>query len=144
MKVRKNKHVEVFQSYIKPWQGGEKAKKAAAKETGMTLEEVNAQKSVHNVMKEFFDFVGTDVLVSTDAMGKQSSLLTRAARYSKYTSLPNKLLDILYYAEDNCEKYGKISLNRQMLVSDFKMIDGKNALEKATINHKLYQKIKNI
>ena len=108
VKVRKNKQVEVFQSYIKPWQGGEKAKKAAAKETGMTLEEVNAQKSVHNVMKEFFDFVGTDVLVSTDAMGKQSSLLTRAARYSKYTSLPNKLLDILYYAEDNCEKYGKI------------------------------------
>ena len=42
----------------------------------------------------------------------------------------------------NCEKYGKISLNRQMLISDFKMVEGRDALEKATINHKMYQKIK--
>ena len=144
VKVRKNKQVEVFQSYIKPWQGGEKAKKAAAKETGMTLEEVNAQKSVHVVMKEFFDFVGTDVLVSTDAMGKQLSLLTRAARYSKYESLPNQVLDILYYAEDYCEKYGSVSLSRQYLISDLHMIEGKNALEKAVINHKIYQKLKSL
>ena len=143
VKIRKNKKVDVFCSYIKPWKTGETAKKSAAKEAGLTLEELNAQKSVHVVMKEFFDFVGTDVLVSTDAMGKQLSLLTRAARYSKYTSIPNKLLDILYYAEDNCDKYRKISLNRQMLLSDLKMVEGKNALEKATINYKLYQKIKN-
>ena len=142
VKVRKNQQVEVFQSYIKPWKAGESAKKSAAKEAGISLEELNAQKSVHVVMKEFFEFVGNDVLVSTDAMGKQMSLLTRAARYSKYTRIQNQVLDILYYAEDNCEKYGKISLNRQMLISDFKMVEGRDALEKATINHKMYQKIK--
>lgn len=142
VKVRKNKKVDTFRSYIKPWNGGEKVKKSAAKEAGITLEELNAQKSVSIVMKEFFEFVGNDVLVSTEAMGKQKNLLTRAARYSKYTSIPNQMLDINHYAEDYCKQYMTAIVDRNKLLSDLHLTEGKNALEKATRNHQIYQKIK--
>lgn len=144
VRVRNNKKVDTYRSFIKPWDVGTSAKKAAAKEAGITEEELNKQRTVDVVMKEFFEFVGEDILVSTDAMGKQRDYLSRAARYAQMSTIKNNLLDILYYAEDISEKYEGKNNTRNHIMEDLKVKEGKNSLERAVANHQLYQKLKKL
>lgn len=144
VRVRNNKKVDTYRSFIKPWDAGTSAKKAAAKEAGITEEELNKQRTVDVVMREFFEFVGEDILVSTDAMGKQRDYLSRAARYAQMSTIKNNLLDILYYAEDISEKYEGKNNTRNHIMEDLKVKEGKNSLERAVANHQLYQKLKKL
>lgn len=142
VRVRNNKKVDSFRKLIKPWKAGTEAKKKAAKEIGITVEELNKQENVDIVMKEFFDFVGDDVLISTDAMGRQRDYISRAARYSGFTTIKNELIDILYYAEDVNDRYEGKNNSREYILEDLKIREGKNSLTKAEANHKIYQKLK--
>lgn len=144
VRVRNDKKVDTYRSFIKPWDAGTSAKKSAAKEAGITEEELSKQRTVDVVMKEFFEFVGEDILVSTDAMGKQRDYLSRAARYAQMSTIKNNLLDILYYAEDISENYEGKNNTRTYIIKDLKVKEGKNSLEKAIANHQLYQKLKNL
>lgn len=49
------------------------------------MDAVRNADDVDLVMKQFFAFVGGDTLVSTQALGSQGKLLSRAARYAGMT-----------------------------------------------------------
>lgn len=141
VKVENGKVVDRFQSYIRPWDSIA-ARQAAAKAAGIAVEVLEGAEDVDLVMKRFFDFVGDCVLVSTDALGEQAKLLSRAARYTGMNAIPNQLLDLLDLAEDTLPDYDPTENAREYLLRDFQITEGEDAQGRAIANHELYQKLK--
>lgn len=142
VKVRDSKIIDEFESYIHPWSSSAGAKKTAAKQLGVSLEIINSAEDVDIVMGRFLNFTGEDVLVSTDALGKQKQLITRAARYSGMKSIVNKFYDLLDLAADISEEFDFDNNNRDYLLSHFSIDEGVTAVEKARNNKKLYDALK--
>lgn len=142
VKVRDSKIIDEFESYIHPWSSSVSAKKTAAKQLGVSLDIVNSAEDVDIVMGRFLKFTGEDVLVSTDALGKQKQLITRAARYSGMKSIVNKFYDLLDLAADISEEFDFDNNNREYLLSYFSIDEGVTAVEKARNNKKLYDALK--
>lgn len=140
-KISKGKIIDRFQSYIRPWDGIA-VRKAAAKDGGIPIETLECAEDVDLVMKRFFEFVGDSVLVSTDALGTQAKLISRAARYTGMAEIQNPFLDLLDLAEDVLPDLDPAKNSREYLLERFGFSEGKDALGKAEINHKLYQKLK--
>lgn len=140
-KISKDKIIDRFQSYIRPWDGIA-VRKAAAKDGGIPIETLESAEDVDLVMKRFFEFVGDSVLVSTDALGAQAKLISRAARYTGMTEIKNQFLDLLDLAEDVLPDLDPAKNSREYLLERFCPSEGKDALSKAEVNHKLYQKLK--
>ena len=143
VKVRDNSIVDEFQEFVKPWDGMV-GKKDAAKKAGVPLKVIEDADDVDLVMNRFFDFVGDDVLVSTDAFGNQAKLITRAARYTGMKEIKNEFIDLLDVAADCDEKYDMENNNREFLIKEFGLIEGRDALNKAKINIDIYNKLKEI
>ena len=141
IKVRDNKIVDKFQKYIKPWDG-ESIAKRAGKKYGVPIEKLYAADDVDLVMKKFFEFVGDDTLISTDALSEQAKFIVRAARYSGMKKIKNSLFELLDYAADISEKFDLENNNRKYLLKYFRMSDGNNSLEKAKKNIDIYNKLK--
>ncbi len=137
VKVRGGQIVDTFVSLIRPWDVGDDARRSAAKESGIPLNEIEAAEDVDLVMTRFFAFVGDDVLVSTDALGEQWKLLSRAARYTGMRKIPNGLLDLLDVAAETAEEFDFDNNHREFLLAHFKIDEGKTALEKAEANKSL-------
>ena len=93
-------------------------------------------------MKDFFDFVGNDILLSTGALAKQGALLSRAARYANMTRISSQFLDLLDYAADVNSNYDMKNYNREFLISHFSLDDDGDAMVKAENNVKLYTALK--
>ena len=140
VKVKDGKVVDKFESYIRTWDGV-KARKAAAKEAGVSEDYLNACEDVDQVMKKFFEFVGEDVLVSTEAAGEQSKLMIRAARYAGISEIKNEFFELLDMAADVSAEFDFENNTRAYLLNAFAINEGKNALEKAEINMKIYDKL---
>lgn len=141
VKVEKGEITDRFQSYIRPWDGCS-ARKAAAQEAGVPVETLECAEDVDLIMKRFFEFVGDDVLISTDALGEQAKLISRAARYAGMAEIKNRFLDLVDLAEDMLSDFDFTKSSREYLLGRFGIADGKDALTKAEANHKLYQKMK--
>lgn len=141
VKVKGGKIVDRFQSYIRPWDSAS-ARNAAAKEGTVPVEVLESAEDVDLVMKHFFAFVGDCVLVSTDALGEQAKLISRAARYTGMAEIKNRFLDLLDLAEDILPDLDPAKNSRESLLGRFGLSEGKDALAKAEANHKLYQKLK--
>lgn len=141
VKVENGKIINQFQQYIRPWDSIA-ARQAAAREAGVAVEVLEGAEDVDLVMKRFFEFVGACPLLSTDALGEQAKLLSRAARYTGMDAIPNPMLDLLDLAEDTLRDYDPAENAREGLLRDFKIADGKDALGKAIANHELYQRLK--
>lgn len=139
-KVESGAVVSEFQSFIRPWEGGEACRKSAAKEAGVPLSVIEGAEDVDQVMIKFFDFVGDAVLVSTGALGEQKNLLRRAARYSGMKSLPNELYDLLDLAGETDSKFD--FKNRTELLEMLNVVEGRDALSKAKTNVELYNTLR--
>lgn len=140
VKVKNGKIMDKFESYIRTWDGV-KARKAAAKQAGVSEDYLNACEDVDQVMKKFFEFVGDDVLVSTGASGEQSKLVARATRYAGMSEIKNEFFDLLDMAADASAEFDLNNNTRDYLLKAFSINEGKNALEKAEINMKIYDKL---
>ena len=141
VKVRDGEVTDTYVSYICPWDGAA-GRKAAAKEAGVPLKTIEEAEDVDLVLQKFFDFVGEDVLVSTAALGNQSKLLSRAARYAGMREIKNECYDLLDLAADTSEEFDLANNTREYLLSYFSIEEGKNALAKAINNKLLYDKLK--
>lgn len=138
VKVRNGTVLDKFQKYIRPKKASVAAKKSAAKEVGIDIEVLNSAEDVDQVMDKFFSFVENDILVSTDALGNQAKLISRAARYAGMKSIPNLFFDLLDYAADVSSDFDMQNNNREYLLTHFKISEGKDALEKAKNNIEIY------
>lgn len=134
VKVRDGQITDTFVSLVRPWDVGDDARRSAAKESGISLNEIEAAEDVDLVMTRFFTFVGDDVLVSTDALEEQWKLLSRAARYTGMREISNALLDLLDVAAETAEEFDFDNNHRDFLLAHFKIDEGKTALEKAEAN----------
>lgn len=141
VKVDRGNITDEFQSFIRPWDGGEAVRKSAAKEAGVALSVIEGAEDVDQVMVKFFDFVGDVVLASAGALGDQKKLLCRAARYSGMKSLPNKLYDLLDLAGETDSKFD--FKNRAELLEMLGIAEGADALGKAKANVELCNALKN-
>ena len=92
-------------------------------------------------MKKFFEFVGDDVLVSTEASGEQAKLISRAARYAGMSEIKNEFFDLLDMAEDTSKEFDLENNTREYLLKELAIDEGESALAKAEINIKIYDKL---
>jgi len=141
VKVRNGKIVDTFQSLIRPLDGGVQ-KERAAKESGISLEVISGADPVDMVLPKFFAFVEDDILVSTGALGEQAKMISRAARYAFMTEIKNEFYDLLDLASDVSSDFDLEHNTRKYLLEYFSIPEGKDALEKAQINQRLYVQLK--
>ena len=137
IRVREGMIKEKFQELIRPWDGSAD-RRFAAKQAGVELSVIESSEDVDQVMPRFFAFVGNDVLVSTDALGNQAKLISRAARYTGMKEIKNEFYDLLDLAADISENFDLANNTREYLLKYFSIKEGKTALEKAHINKQLY------
>lgn len=137
VKVKNGKITDRFESFIKPWDGV-KARKIVSKRVGVTEEYLDSCDDVDIVMKKFFAFVENDVLISTDALGEQAKLIKRLARYSGMNEIKNEFLDLIDIADDRIHSLRIGCSNRDTLLESFHIKEGRDALEKAKNNIKIY------
>lgn len=138
VKVRNGTITEHFQQFVRPWDSGPAAKKAAAKEAGVPLADIESAEDVDLVLSKFFAFVGEDVLVSTGALGNQAKLLSRATRYAGRSEISNEFFDLLDLAAEISPEFDLDHNTREYLLDYFSIEEGKSALDKARINKNLY------
>lgn len=142
VKIRAGEIADSFASYIRPWDAGRSARNAAAKEAGVPVETIENALDVDLVIKNFFDFVGSDVLVSTGALGNQAKLLCRAARYAGMREIESEFFDLLDMAADTSADFDLGNNTREFLLAHFSLPEGKSALEKAKVNKEIYDALK--
>ena len=142
-RIRNGTIIDEFESFIKPWDG-KMAKDIAAKAAGVTIDTIEAASDVDIVMKRFFEFVGDDVLVSTDAFGLQAKNIIRLARYSGFSRIQNGFFDLLDYAGDMSDEFSMKNNSREFLLSHFFLTEGRNALEKANANRLIAGELKKL
>lgn len=142
VKVEGGKILDEFQSFIRP-QDGTPSRKSAAKEAGVPLSVIEGAEDVDQVMVKFFEFVGDSVLMSTGALGEQSKLLCRAARYTGMKRLPNELYDLLDLAAETDGTFDLENNNRAYILNALNLAEGKDALGKAKTNINIYEALKN-
>lgn len=138
VKVLGGQVADTFAALVRPWDVGDSSRKAAARESGISLGEIEAADDVDLVMPKFFAFVEHNVLVSTEALGLQKRLLSRAARYAGMHGIENEFLDLLDLAADISEQFDFENNSRDHLLTCFQITEGKNAPEKALANKQLY------
>jgi DNA polymerase III alpha subunit (gram-positive type) len=142
VKVRNGQIADEFHSLIRPWDGTS-CRKDAARKANLDLSVIESAEDVDQVMQKFFAFVGSDVLVSTGALGNQAKLISRAARYTGMKEITNEFFDILDLAADTSPELDMENNTREFLLSYFEMKEGHDALEKAKNNKKLYDALMN-
>ena len=140
VRIRDGEAVDHFQSFVRPWDSSI-GRKSAAKEVGVDVEVLQAADDVDLVLPRFFEFVGNDVLVSTDALGNQAKLISRAARYSGMKRINNEFCDLLDAAADVSSEFDMANNNREYLLGYFKIAEGTDALSKAIANVELCRKL---
>ena len=138
VKTRSGKAVETFETFVRPWDVGSAIRSAAAKEVGVSAETIESAPDVDLAMKSFFAFVGNDVLVSTGALGNQAKLISRAARYAGMAQIENEFFDLLDMAAETSSDFDMNNNTREYLLTYFTISEGRNALDKAQANKKLY------
>lgn len=141
VKINDGKIIEEFQEIIKPWDGI-KVKQSVANVTKIPLEVIENANDVDIVIKKFLKFIEDEILVSTDALGTQAKIFTRALRYSGKNEIKNGFLDILDYAADIDSKFDLENNNREFLLKYFEIDEGRDSLEKAIKNFEIFEKLK--
>lgn len=138
VKVANGEVVDTFESFIRPWDSGSATRKDAAKQAGVSLKVIESAEDVDLVMPKFFEFVGDSILVSTEALGNQAKIITRAARYAGMNEIKNEFYDLLDLAADISEDFDMENNTRSYLCSYFGINAGRSALEKALANKEIY------
>lgn len=142
VKVSNEEIVDSFESFVRPWDGGSKARQDAAGKAKVPVSVIESAEDVDLVMQKFFEFAGDDVLVSTGALGNQGKLISRAARYTGMREIKNEFYDLLDLAADKSEEFDFDNNKREYILSYFSLTEGESALEKAHNNQKMYELLK--
>ena len=137
VRVREGVPAGTFQSLIRPWKSMG-WKKALSSLPGVDREAVESADDVDLAMRRFFDFVQGDVLVSTQALGNQGKLISRAAPYTGMQEIKNPFLDLLDYAADVSEEFDMEHNTREFLLQHFQIPEGADAEGRALANVQLY------
>lgn len=143
VKVSNGTIVDKFYDVVCPWEDL-KIRKDASNELGISLEELDKADDVEKAMNKFFEFAGNQLLVSTEGLGLQKNILTRAMRYAFYKELNNPIGDILDYAANKDSKFDFENNTRNYLMKYFNLQDGTNSLDKAIINYKIIEELRKI
>ena len=143
VKVSNGNIIDTFYDIVKPW---EELKEdiAAANELKISIEELHKADEVDVAMKKFMNFVQDSLLVSTEGLGVQKKILTRALRYAYYTKLDNPIADILDYAASKNSMFDFENNTRNYLINYFNIPNGNNSLDKAIANYKIIEEIRKI
>lgn len=144
IKVRGGIAVDEFKSYVRPGYGGGSKKDAILNlDLGLDyLENASPEEvDVDHVIKRFMDFVGSDVLISTDALGYQAKLLSRAMRYAGMNGVENGFVDLLDYAELVSDEFDMENNSREYLVKYFNLEDTDSTIGKTHLNVEIYRKL---
>lgn len=99
----------VFQELVKPLDS-KKVSSKITELTGITQDDVVDKRPVWEVIKDFKDFVGDNVLVGFNNEAFDSKFLTRAGRYG-HIIFDNTQFDVMKYAKNNA---GLIGLEPKM------------------------------
>ena len=140
-KVVNGEVVDTFESFIRPWDSGSATRKDAAKKAGVPLKMIELAEDVDLVMPKFFEFVGDNILVSTEALGNQAKIITRAARYAGMKEIKNEFYDLLDFAADTSDDFDLDNNTRSYLCSYFAINEGRSSLEKALVNKEIYDEL---
>lgn len=140
IKVENGIITKKFQNYIRPWDGIQ-SRKSAAKKANVDISVIESAEDVDQVMKKFFDFVDEYILMSTDALGVQARLISRAARYAGMNHIKNKFFDLLDFASDIDREFDFKNNNREYLLRTFSIAEGSDSLEKAMANINIYNSL---
>lgn len=143
VKIVDGKIVEEFYDIVNPWEE-QKIRQAAAKNLHISVEELSQADSVDVAMKKFTNFIGDSLIISTEGLGLQKGILTRALRYAYYKELNNPIGDILDYAASKDSKFDFENNTRDFLLNYFELEDGENSLEKAKVNYKIVECLRNL
>lgn len=141
VRVRGGAVKETFQSLIRPWKSGTWQKVLSSKK-GIDLDAIQNADDVDLVMKQFFSFVDGDTLVSTQALGNQGRLLSRAARYAGMAKIESDFWDLLDYAADCARELDMENNTREYLLGHFDLEEGQDAEGKTMANVELYAALK--
>ena len=140
VKVRNGEIADKIDIKVKPWDSSKSFRQSAAKKLGFSLEELESGDDRDIAMKKFLDFVGDDILVSTEALSIQGKLLMRIARYSGLKEIKNDICDLLDVAADISEEYAENN-SREYLLSDLSIKEGDTPLARAEVNKNIYDKL---
>jgi len=140
VKVRNGEIADKIDIKVKPWDSSKSFRQSAAKKLGISLEELESGDDRDIAMKKFLDFVGDDILVSTEALSIQGKLLMRIARYSGLKEIKNDICDLLDVAADISEEYAENN-SREYLLSDLSIKEGDTPLARAEVNKDIYENL---
>lgn len=143
VKVSNGLITEKFSTIICPWEDT-KTKIGAANELGITVNELENADNIETALKRFFDFAGGKLLVSTEGLGVQKSILTRAMRYAFYKELINPIGDILDYAANKDSRFDFENNTREYLINYFNLKEEKDSLSKAISNYKIIEELRKL
>lgn len=143
VKVTNGQITDTFYSIVKPWEDL-RVQQEAANNLKISIEELNSANEVDIAMRKFMDFISDSLIVSTDGLGLQKEILTRAMRYAFYKKLDNPVGDILDYAANKNSIFDFENNTRDYLINYFNIPDGENSLDKAIANYKIIEELRKI
>lgn len=115
--------------------------------TGITKEDLEDARQMWEVIPEFMEFVGDDILVGYNSVGFDAKFLCRAGRYCNKV-YENKHFDVLKFARESAKKINYTGQDLKLTsVGEFLGIDNPNAhraLADAITTAKIYLKLREI
>lgn len=135
----------IFQEFVKPFQRtlSEKIQQL----TGITLEDVKDAREMWQVIPDFMEFAGDNILLGYNCVGFDSRFMVRAGRYSNII-IKNKYFDVMKYADKFKRQMGlggkRISLAKLSEALDITNPRAHRALADAITTAKVYLKLKEI
>jgi DNA polymerase-3 subunit alpha (Gram-positive type) len=132
-----------FQEFVRPYK--RKISVEAEKLHGITMEDVKNARQMWEVIPDFKDFIGDNVLVGFNSISFDSKLLVRAGRYA-HVIIENPHFDVMKYATNYKDELGlsgaKISLGDVASKLNIKNSKAHRALSDAITTAKVFLKLK--
>lgn len=131
-----------FQEFVKPYK--RRISVEAEKLHGITMEDVKNARQMWDVIPDFKDFIGDNVLVGFNNVTFDSKFLVRAGRYA-HVIIENPHFDVMRYAANFKEELGleaKISLEKVASKLNIENPNAHRALADAITTARIFLKLK--
>ena len=135
----------IFWEFIKPFKKGLPTE--ITELTGITKDNLKDARQMWEVIPDFMQFVGDDIMVGYNSIGFDAKFLCRAGRYCNKV-YPNKHFDVFRYAKElkntigyNGAKFNLVSLGEFLGIEN---PDAHRALADAITTAKIYLKLKEL
>ena len=139
IKIKNGVIVKKFQEVVKYRDG---INKKIIKHYNFLNQEIEKADEIDIVTNRFFEFVGGDILVSTDAFSSQGQIISRSARHAGLKKIENKFMDLLDFAAEVSTNFDGKNNSREFLVQFYSLTEGEDSLSKAELNYKIFELLK--